>query len=388
MLESTNRLEELGSCLAEASELYPEDPKLNLMLARSDRRKGDIDSALSRLERLKGNCTDQALLSRVCFEMAYMYDSAGRIEDAYNNFRDGNDVDRVTYQKLGISSDPSRKIIAAMNSLDLQAIRYLSDCNSPPVDNTSIAFIIGFPRSGTTLLHQIFAAHPLVDVLDEKPLLAPIKNKIDSMSAGYPQALLSLDEELLLNLKNEYMESMATHIYRSQSEIVIDKLPLNLIDLPLISLLFPQAKIILALRHPLDCCLSCFMQMFNPNQSMSNFLSLEDATSYYSDVMGLLEGYQKYLPLQYMTIRYEEIVHNLESETRRACSFLGVDWNPSMLEYYKNARKQALINTPSRHQVTQPLYTDSIEKWRRYEQYLAPYKPGLSELSKNFGYRL
>ena len=166
---------------------------------------------------------------------------------------------------------------------------------------------------------------------------------------------------------------------------VVDKFPLNVVVLPLIKRVFPKAKIIFALRDPRDVVLSCFQQRFTINAAMAQLLELERAGAYYDQVMSLFELCRARLGLDVHQVRYEDVVADLESVARELCAFLGVGFEPEMLEYRATALKRN-IATPSARQVIEPLYNRSIERWRRYAEELKPVLPVLAPWAARYGY--
>jgi hypothetical protein len=167
---------------------------------------------------------------------------------------------------------------------------------------------------------------------------------------------------------------------------VVDKFPLNIVVLPLIRRVFPNAKIIFALRDPRDVVLSCFQQRFTINAAMAQFLELERTGAYYDQVMALFELCRARLGLDLHQVRYEDVVAKLEGASRELCAFLGVAFEPAMLNYRATALKRA-IATPSARQVIEPLYNRSVERWRRYEVELGPVLPVLAPWAARYGYR-
>jgi hypothetical protein len=155
--------------------------------------------------------------------------------------------------------------------------------------------------------------------------------------------------------------------------------------LPLMQRLFPASRFIFALRDPRDVVLSCFMQGFDLNEAMRHFLSLEETARYYAAVMGVGADAAERLGPRLHRVRYEDVVADTEGEARRLLAFLGLAWEPAVLEFQKTARSRR-INTPSYSQVAEPIYTRAKERWRRYETQLAPVLPVLEPFVKRFGY--
>lgn len=245
-------------------------------------------------------------------------------------------------------------------------------------------FLVGFPRSGTTLLDQILDAHPDVRVIEERPLLRAAKLAAEAL--GYPQKLPDLTDADLDRLRDVYWQALAREGVEPDGKLVVDKMPLNIIHVGLIERIFPAARIILALRHPADCVLSCFMQDFVPNGAMANFLTLEGTARLYDRVMTLWQRYRSLLPLDVVEVRYENLIRDLRAEVEPVVDFLGLSWNEAQADPAAHALRRGSIRTPSYAQVTQPIYASAAERWRRYEKHLAPVLPTLEKHIHAFGY--
>ncbi len=247
-------------------------------------------------------------------------------------------------------------------------------------------FLVGFPRSGTTLLEQILDCHPALQALEEMPAAAAMEQVFLGWVGDRVEAIADLEPLQISELRQAYFAETARHLERRPGTTLVDKLPLNLIRVPLIWRVFPNARFILALRHPCDVCLSCFMQSFAANEAMSSFYTLENTVRTYAEVMGLWQDYTRALPLRYHAIRYEDMVTDFEKETRALLDFLGVGWNEAVLNHTEHARQRSNINTPSYHQVTQPIYLHAKYRWRRYAREFEPMMPILRPFMERFGY--
>ncbi len=252
---------------------------------------------------------------------------------------------------------------------------------------SSPVFLIGFPRSGTTLLDTILRSHPDIDVLEEKPIINSVEQIIKS------KFKFSLDELHKLNLtdldylRNHYMVLLKNNSNTNKNaKILVDKFPFQTVCLPLINTLFPKSKIIFAHRNPYDTVLSCFQQSFEPNNAMSNLRSIESASKIYDLTMNMWLDYIKNLKLDYITSKYEDLIGNFDKHISRILDFLDVSWNENIRNYRKTAINRGKINTPSSSQVVQPLYKSSIMKWKSYEKYFKYSKKYLEKWEAYFDY--
>ncbi|ANP46953.1 hypothetical protein ATE48_14015 [Candidatus Viadribacter manganicus] len=250
----------------------------------------------------------------------------------------------------------------------------------PQSEAPAPVFLVGFPRSGTTLLEQILSAHSQLVCIEEREHLA--QSALDV--AAHPERLATLDDAAIEAIRGEYWRRVRAEVKVGKWQVV-DKLPLNIIFLPLIRRVFPGAKILLALRDPRDVVLSCFQQRFGINAAMVQFLDLGLAAAYYDNVMSLGLLCRERLGLPVHEVRYESVVGDLEGVARGVTQFLGLDFEPGMLAFREAALKRN-INTPSARQVVQPVYSRSLGRWRRYETQLQPVLPLLNQWAARLGY--
>jgi hypothetical protein len=249
-----------------------------------------------------------------------------------------------------------------------------------PVAFSSPVFLVGFPRSGTTLLEQVLSAHSGLVCIEEREHLALAAGEV----AADPSKLASLTDEQIGAIRDAYWKRVKSEV-DVRGRIVVDKLPLNIIFLPLVRRVFPDSKILFALRDPRDVVLSCFQQRFGMNAAMVQFLDLNSAAAYYDKVMSLGLLCRERLGLSVLEVRYEDVVADLEKVARSVTSSLGLQFEEAMLSPAETALKRN-INTPSARQVVQPIYTRSVARWKNYERELASVLPGLSDWAERLGY--
>ena len=186
-------------------------------------------------------------------------------------------------------------------------------------------------------------------------------------------------------MRKKYFELLKKYT-NNDSTILIDKLPLNTIALPLINLLFPNAKVIFTHRHPYDTVLSCFQQIFKPNIAMANLISLKSSSIIYDQVMDVWDIYKNNLTFDFITSKYEHLIEDLDGHTLKILKFLGVRWDKNIKNYRKTALERGKINTPSSSQVVLPIYKSSIDKWKNYEKYFEDCHQYLNKWISYFDY--
>ncbi len=331
------------------------------VISRRNRREGKAAEAADIIQnRMNAFGGTGAGSHRLWFELGQALDALGDTKEAYAAFETAN---AQQMEALGPNGpDPERahaQIAALTDALSQKA------ATAPAHESADPVFLVGFPRSGTTLLDQILDAHPQVRVLEEKPLITATIGRVRTLGLRYPEDLHKLSEDAVATLRDAYLSDRDTFLTRGSGDVFVDKMPLNIVHAALIRRLFPSAKFLLALRHPCDVCLSCFMQSFELNDWMAGFGTLEGAARLYQATMGFWRRAAETLSLPHHIVRYEDLVADLEGEGEAAAAFLGVPWDDGMARFHEHARSRRL-GTPSAGQVTRPLYQSSVARWRRY----------------------
>ena len=254
----------------------------------------------------------------------------------------------------------------------------------PVSANHQPIFLVGFPRSGTTLLDTILRTHSEIDVVEEQPLVAQMHAAL-----GYLQDVFeieAIDVDGASFARATYLEKLAAHAGSTTRSLIIDKLPLNLLHAPLINRVFPEAKFILAIRHPLDCILSCWMHNFKLTAGLANMVDLNRIVDFYCVAMDVFHLSERRYGLDVHRVRYEDLVDNLEKEATSVLNFLNLDWEADLLNYQATAMSRQRIRTPSHSQVIKQIYKTASYRWARYEAYLEKFKPQLARWFEEYGY--
>lgn len=249
---------------------------------------------------------------------------------------------------------------------------------APPI------FLFGFPRSGTTLAERVLAAHPSVVPTDERNLLASVLGPVRERPGGYPESVLHLDDADLVALRGCFAAA-ARDLGAGDGERVLDKLPLNLVHIALVRRVFPDAPVIVMLRDPRDCVWSAFTQDLVPNHAMVLTATLDGTARLYAAVMGLWCEARQLPGLNATTVRYEELVGDLEGAARTLVAAGGLPWDDRVLDY-RNAIGAAHIRTPSFHAVSKPVTTVRVGRWRRFAGEMSAVLPMLEPFVDAFGY--
>jgi tetratricopeptide (TPR) repeat protein len=238
-------------------------------------------------------------------------------------------------------------------------------------------FIVGMPRSGTTLIEQIVSSHPDVYGAGELVHIRLLADSLSPPSANpvtFVEAVKKLNKDACLRLAGDYLKVL--HHHSKEAMRVTDKMPHNFEFLGFIALLFPNARIIHARRDPMDNCVSCFMNWFSGAHGYNTDLTKLGA--YYREYVRLFDHWRKTLRLRILEIDYQEMVSDQEGQSRRLIDFLELEWDPKVLSFYETERS---VQTISRWQVRQPIYKTSVSRWRAYEKHLGPLKEALGDLA-------
>ena len=250
-------------------------------------------------------------------------------------------------------------------------------------NNSNLVFLVGFPRSGTTLLDSILRSHSKIMVLEEKPFLLEIRHKFFNTNKNNLYSLKNLKQNEKDKMVEDYFKKIG-HI-KKNTKIVIDKLPLSITEIGFIKCIFPDSKIILSIRHPCDVIISCFFSSFKINDAMLNFLDWNSSIKFYNEVFNLFEFYEREIRLNYYKIRYEDIVQDFENQIKNLLNFLNLDYESQVNDFFITAKNRERISTPSYSQVINPIYSTSIGRWKNFKKIKNPEKQ-LSKWIKKFNY--
>jgi tetratricopeptide (TPR) repeat protein len=256
---------------------------------------------------------------------------------------------------------------------------------TPPVEREQSApvFLVGFPRSGTTLLDTILMGHPDVVVMEEQPVIKRLAHEI-----GGFEAIAGMGEAQVRAAQQRYFEIASEYADLAPGKLLVDKSPMLINDAAFIYRLFPNAPFILALRNPADVVLSCFVSNFRLNNAMSNFIRLDTSAELYDLSFANWEKTRSVLPLDVRPIVYEEMVEDPSAVVRPLVEGLGLAWHEDMLDHTRTAAERGVISTVSYAQVTEPIYRRSVGRWERYRKHLEPILPVLRPWAEKFGYTL
>ncbi len=296
------------------------------------------------------------------FALAKTCDDLGDYDAAFRHYKEANDLKRarLPYRPEDFTTYVDR-LIAAFDENLFAAKRGIGSQSELPV------FIVGMPRSGTTLVEQILASHPEVHGAGELDYLRQLVHELPERLGGapYPAGMTRLDAAAAQAIANAHLARLREH--SATAARITDKMPNNFARLGVIALLFPRARLIHCVRDPLDTCLSCYFQEFAHGQPFA--YDLDALGRYYRDYQRLMAHWRAVLPSPILDVPYEALVADQEGWSRKLVAFLGLPWDERCLAFYENER---LVRTASFWQVRQPIYASSIGRWRHYARHLGP----------------
>lgn len=385
LYDKSNQNKKLDKLITTAEKIFKNHQVINSFKAKLLYKKKQYEEVVSLLENMNF-LPEQIIQKQASYEvLAKSYDKIGNYEKAFKLFQMLNEImdqrkDQTVDKKIYLKTTKDR-----INFFD-NPKRLNWDLPKVPDDYQDPYFLIGFPRSGTTLLDTILRSHPSIEVLEEIPIINRFIDELYIKKNFTFNDLEKIKPELIKEMREYYFNQIKFYKKDSNKKITIDKMPLNIVHVGEIIRFFPNAKFILALRHPYDCVLSCFMQNFMLNHAMANFLDLNDSSKLYDLTMSLWKIYTKNFSINYQVIKYEDVISDFKKTIKDLLKFLNVSWSEDVSQFYKTAEKRGIISTPSYNQVNQPIYSNSMYRWKNYEREFVNSKHLLDNWVKEFNY--
>lgn len=364
--EHARALEEIRPLLERAE---GPTPGVAMLYARIGPKVGKGEEALAMLRRLVGS---EGLLPlqkmTMLFRLGDMLDARGEYDAAFEAYREGNEMRKArgayipeSYERL-VDTIIGRWTKEAMARLPRSSNR-----SERPV------FIVGMPRSGTSLVEQIIASHPKAYGAGELEDIGFLAGSIQQSHRSGMQPLVEVErltKPVVEQASRDYFEALRSR--DANATRVTDKMPVNFQHLGLIECLTPGARVIHCVRNAMDTCLSCYFQLFTGHNMFS--YGLADVGHFYQQYLRQMEHWRGVVGLPILEVVYEDLVADQEAGTRRILEFVGLEWDDACLRFHESSR---VVMTASNEQVRRPMYRSSVERWRRYEKHLGPLKEAL-----------
>jgi tetratricopeptide (TPR) repeat protein len=394
-LERSRRLDEAWECVETCLTQHPKDGQALYLKAFLLHRKGlDGEAETALRDLLK---SDSLLSLDVKSNANYLL---GLVLDAFGQYPEAliclgkaktlrrQVVNTAALEQFDEKEDQTRR--AALAEMTPETLRrWREEADDSPCPHP-VAILGGAPRSGTTLIEQIIGAHPEVLLIDELPSFAKeVLNKILPPPQTRLLTLKSLND-LAAAARAQFIGRYFKSLLRETEEnpgarLLLDKNPARTAWLHVWLRLFPQSKVIIALRDPRDVIISCYFQNFPEDWAIVSFFSLERTAKFYSDCMDVWLRMRELGGFDWIETRYEDVVGNLEAEGRQLTNFLGLPWHEAQATYYETARR-TFVHSPTYSEVTQPVHNRAVGRWKHYAEAMAPLQAGLAKYCQAFGY--
>jgi len=375
LYERAQRFDEAEASLRDAKDHAPGHPKILAWLSRLLRRRQDIDGAMTVLDSVRletGTIDDQYAYHK---ERAQVLHARRAYGDAWSALGDAAKISRR--RQRAADADPSYLpgVIDAYRSMMrrgafAEACRAI-DVRTMPAGPTRLVFVVGPPRSGTTMIGQVLNAHPAILTLDERNMLGRTLHELAGEQRRSPASLVAeldrLDDATIAKGREIYLRHLRAEItLNDPPACIVDKNPGNLIHAPLVNRLFPEMPMLIMQRDPRDVCLSAYMQTFAINALTTHFGTWDDTVRFYVGMMDAWHSVRTGLTMPTIRVPYENLVRHFEEMARAIIEALGVEWHDSVLTF--NTRTQA-VSTPSYGAVTTAVTDASIGRWMQYAQH-------------------
>ena len=386
-----------------ALEFKPDSPRVHLSLGHVFKTMGEIDNSIDAYRKtiIKNNLSGEAYWSlanlktysfseneikdmektlegdmsdiersQMYFALGKAYEAKKDFDNSFKNYYKGN---KVKKNLIKYSSDDTtqntKRILKFFNKENIVNLSKSSISDKDPI------FVLGMPRSGSTLIDQIISSHSKVDGTQELPNIIKIAAELNTIKQdSYPEVLKKLDDLQLTKFGKDYISE--TKWARGVAPFFIDKMPNNFIHIGLIKTILPNAKIIDTRRDPMDTCFSCFKQFFARGQLFT--YSLEDLGNYYSDYIRAMNHWHSVYGKDIFTVHYDNVINETEETIRELIDYCDLSFEKECLEFYKSSRP---VKTPSAEQVRQPIYKSGLNYWKNYEKHLKPLKKIIDEIN-------
>lgn len=385
-----NKKTEALSAGEKALQISPDNAMMQVFMGNLEANAGKNELARVRLEQVLLTNPSPREAFRAHKEMARVLDKLEQYHLVFEHLDASGEISKT----LPEFSQQDAKLIPNMVQVNLalfdrELLNRWADTIFP-VDQPPPSFVLGFMRSGTTLTQEVLDAHPSIFVSDEIDFITAVKRELHNMDrtpASTAEKLSRLDLAGVQHLRTFYWRRVHERFGDAIGERhFIDKFTMNTVDLGLINCIFPDAKVVFVMRDPRDVCLSCFMQLMVPTPTTVQMLTWEGIADFYSLVMDWWMYIKEEMTVELIELRYEDVVTDFEGTYRKVFDFLGITWDPAVAEFHKRAAEK-FIATPSRSQVSQPLYASSVARWKLFESEFARVSPVLDPYIQAFNYQ-
>ena len=388
--EHRHELDLAAQCIERALHLDPNSAPALLVRARLSRQRGNLEEAERILRAIPPATASREIQLIVSYELGGILDRQGRYDEAMSTFVAAKAPFRSEAARYRAQFRTGRQqFIAVQKGLTEERIKRWLASRKDLQPEHRIALLAGHPRSGTTLLEQMLDSHSEIISAEETDIFngncyMPMARKLPE-NVSMIAVIESASADMLKQLRQDYFRSMAAQLDSPlDGKLLVDKNPLLTPQIPAVLRVFPEVKLIVALRDPRDICVSRFTHGLTFDDFSSALLEFEDIIEIYAQTMGQWLTLKPWLE-NYIEVRYEDMVEDLESVSRKTLEFLGLPWEDRVLRFHEHAHKK-VIRSPTYVDAAKPIFKTAKGRWRNYEKYLAPHLKKLEPFVKQFGY--
>jgi tetratricopeptide (TPR) repeat protein len=387
MYENINERQLLTAIIDKGLSLFHENEEFLIFKAKSLKQQKQYQSSLTIVENLLASLKNESIKASAYYLKSQVLDKLKFYDKAWTNFETANQLSLAKWHKFTVHKDTFLTTAAKMSD-SFNRIQSHKTLITDSSKGENLIFIVGFPRSGTTLLDSVLSAHSDITVLEEAPILGETYDQILGITPqNYAQVLMTLTEDKKTELRKFYYNALKNYTDWNHTGILVDKSPLNTMHAGLIQILFPRAKIIFSLRHPMDVCLSCFFQDFKMNGFMTNLTDIDSTAKTYDAMLNVWQqSIQKFnITVYYQS--YEKLVTDFEKEAHTLFKYLNLNWQEQILNFQETLKDRGAIATPSYDQVNQPIYQSAKNRYKNYLPHMQHALRTLEPWIIQFGYK-
>lgn len=388
LYERSNRLDEAQQALTEATRILPTDADVQYVTAKLARRNDQIENSVTAFKKIDPGLLHPRFLQSYYFEFGSTLDRAGEFDLAFKTFEAGNELATRSIRSKQTDFGAFDRHMDAIEEWLAEGARAEKYDQGEDLGE-DLCFLLGFPRSGTTLLDLMLDGHPKTQTLEERATFEHIAFAIDKQYGGYPFGMSTIGPAERNALRVQYRSLLAeAGIKPDKGGLIVDKMPIRTVHAACIHRLFPRAKFLFASRHPCDVILSNYMQNFAANEAFVHFNSVAECSRIYERVMRIWKTTSELMPIPTHIVRYEKLVTDTKRTLQEVCRFLDLPWIDSIGAHQETLKGRGRIKTNSYHQVAEPVYQRSVNRWQYYRPQLEPYFSKIKPYADYFSYSL
>ncbi len=370
--EKLFKLKKSSSFVQNGLKLFPESDQLLYLQAKILKHKKQYNQAFHCINKAIDN-QSQMDISQLLFEKSHIHDKLKQYNKAWSVALNANQTRLANWQKIHQSPNQylytCQQICTSFKANNTITVSKLAPAKKE--HQNKIIFILGFMRSGTTLLDSILSSYDNSIILEELPIISDLFNSLKLKSPNkFCEQILNLSQSEIQKLRRDYFNAINKYMTLKKNTVIVDKSPINTSLVAFIYTLFPESKIIFSQRHPLDVCTSCFFQDFKFNSFMTNMVDIVSIAKTYDAMLSVWKKSITFFNIEFKYQSYESLVSSFEQQSKELFAYLELPWKKNVLHFQKSLKKRGAISTPSYNQVNQPIYQTAKNRYKNYLPYL------------------